>query len=60
MWVVNRTESTLTRINVRTDRSVKPEIPVPLNPYDIAAYRDAIWVTSLTAGKIARVTGLGG
>jgi hypothetical protein len=39
---------------------VEPEIPVPQNPYDVAAYGDAIWVTSLTEGKIARVTGLGG
>ena len=30
-----------------------------MNPYDVAAYGDAIWVTSLTEGKIARVTGLG-
>ena len=33
---------------------------MPLNPYDLAVYGDAIWVTSLTTGRIARVTGLGG
>jgi len=60
VWVANRTESTLTRIDIRTRRPVEPEIPVPQNPYDVAAYGDAIWVTSLTDGKIARVTGLGG
>ena len=60
VWVANRTESTLTRIDIRTRRPVEPEIPVPQNPYDVAAYGDAIWVTSLTEGKIARVTGLGG
>jgi hypothetical protein len=58
VWVVNRTASTLTRVHVRTSRPFGREIPVPINPYDIAAYRDAIWVTTLTDGKIARVTGL--
>ena len=33
---------------------------MPLNPYDLASYRDAIWVTTLTDGKIARVTDLDG
>src|SRR6185436_8766311 len=46
------TGSTLTRINVRTGRAAKKEIPVPLNPYDVAAYDDAIWVTSLSTGKV--------
>jgi streptogramin lyase len=60
VWVANRTDSTLSRIDVRTGRPAKRTIEVPLNPYDLAAYRDAIWVTSLTTGRIARVTGLGG
>ena len=52
--------STLTRIDIRTRRRSGAEIPVPQNPYDVAAYGDAIWVTSLAEGKIARVTGLDG
>jgi streptogramin lyase len=60
VWVANRTESTVTRIKIRTRRPVKPEIAVAQNPYDIAAYRNAIWITSLTEGKIARITGLDG
>jgi streptogramin lyase len=60
VWVANRTASTLTRIDVRTGRPSSREIRVPLNPYDLAAYRDSIWVTALTDGKIARVTGLDG
>jgi streptogramin lyase len=59
VWVANRAESTLTRIDIRRRRPVDPVIPVPQNPYDVAAYGDTIWVTSLTEGKIARVTGLG-
>ena len=60
VWVANRTASTLTRIDVRTGRPSSREIQVPLNPYDLAAYGDSIWVTALTEGKIARVTGLDG
>ena len=60
VWVANQTGSTLTRINVRTGRAAKKEIPVPLNPYDVAAYDDAIWVTSLSTGKVTRITGLDG
>ena len=60
VWVVNRTASTLTRIGVESGRPRTDEIPVPLNPYEIAAYRGSIWVSCLTEGKIARVTGLDG
>jgi hypothetical protein len=60
VWVVNRTESTLRRIRIANSRPIKGKIPMPLNPYEIAAYRDAIWVTGLTTGKIARVTDLDG
>jgi streptogramin lyase len=60
VWVANRTASTLTRIDVRTGRPADEEIPVPLNPYALAAYGDAIWVTTLTQGRIARVTDLDG
>jgi len=60
VWVANRTASTLTRIDVRTGRPSSREIRVPLNPYDLASYGDAIWVTALTEGEIARVTGLDG
>ena len=59
VWVANRTESTVTRIDLRSGRERK-RIPVPLNPYDVAAYGGAIWVTCLTDGKIARLKDLGG
>ncbi len=58
VWVANRTDSTLTRIDVRTGKPAEKEIRIPLNPYDLAAYDDAIWVTTLIAGRIYRVTGL--
>jgi streptogramin lyase len=60
VWVANRTASTLTRIDVRTGRQVGGEKRVPINPYDLAAYDDAIWVTTLAGGKIARITDLDG
>ena len=60
VWVANRTASTLTRIDVSTGRPSGREIRVPLNPYDLASYGDAIWVTALTEGEVARVTGLDG
>jgi len=60
VWVVNRTESTLTRIDIAKSAPIEGAIPVPLNPYEIADYRGALWVSCLTDGKIARVTGLDG
>jgi streptogramin lyase len=57
VWVANRTSSTVSRIDVRSGRP-HSDIRVPINPYDVAAYRDSIWVTSLTEGRIARITGL--
>jgi DNA-binding beta-propeller fold protein YncE len=59
VWVANRTSSTLTPIDIRSGRP-RDEIEVPLDPYEIAAYRGAIWVTCLADGRIARVTGLDG
>jgi streptogramin lyase len=56
-WVANRASSTLTKLDIRSGR-VRGEIEVPLNPYEIAAYRDAIWISCLADGRIARVTGL--
>jgi len=58
VWVANRTDSTVTRIDLRSGRPRK-ETRVPLNPYDVAAYGGSIWVTCLTDGKIARLTGPG-
>jgi streptogramin lyase len=57
VWVANRTSSSLTPIDVKTERAGE-QIDTPLNPYDVAAYRGAIWVTCLADGRIARVTGL--
>ena len=58
-WIVNRASSTLTRLDIRSGR-VRGEIDVPINPYEIAAYDDALWITCLADGVIARVTGLDG
>jgi streptogramin lyase len=58
-WIVNRASSTLTRLDIRSGR-VRGEIDVPINPYEIAAYDDALWITCLADGRIARVTGLDG
>ena len=58
-WIVNRASSTLTRLDIRSGR-VRGEIRVPINPYEIAAYDDALWITCLADGRIARVTGLDG
>jgi streptogramin lyase len=58
-WIANRSSSTLTRLDIRSGR-VRGEIDVPINPYEVAAYGDAIWITCLADGVIARVTGLDG
>jgi hypothetical protein len=60
VWVVNRTESTLTRIDIAENAPVEGTIRVGLNPYEIADYRGSLWVSCLTDGRIARVTGLDG
>ena len=56
-WVANRASSTLTPIDIRSGRP-RAEVRTPLNPYDIDVYGDALWVTCLANGQIARVTGL--
>ena len=60
VWVVNRLESTLTRIEADSLSPIEGETRLPLNPYEIAHYRGALWVSTLTDGKIARVTDLDG
>ena len=60
VWVANRTDSTLMRIDARTGEQAAKRIRIKLNPYDVAAYDDAIWVTTLIGGRIYRVTGLDG
>ena len=50
---------TLTRLDIRSGR-VRGEIDVPINPYEIAAYGNALWITCLADGRIARVTNLDG
>jgi hypothetical protein len=60
VWVVNRTESTITRIRADNMEPIAGATRVPLNPYEIAVYRGALWVSCLTDGKIARLTNLGG
>jgi len=60
VWVANRTDSTLMPIDARTGEEAAKRIRIKLNPYDVAAYDDAIWVTTLVGGRIYRVTGLDG
>jgi YVTN family beta-propeller protein len=54
IWVANRTSSTVSRVDPRTGR-VKDEIEVPLNPYELAADRSGVWVTSLAQGSVTRI-----
>jgi streptogramin lyase len=55
IWVANRTSSTVSRVDPRSGR-VRDEIEVPLNPYELAADRYGVWVTSLAKGRITRIT----
>jgi streptogramin lyase len=55
IWVANRTSSTISRVDPRAGR-VRDEIEVPLNPYELAADGNGIWVTSLATGRVTRVT----
>jgi streptogramin lyase len=54
VWVANRDDSTVTRVDVRTGR-VRDELQVPLNPYEMAATSDAVWVGSLATGRVTRI-----
>jgi streptogramin lyase len=54
VWVANGASSTLSRVSART-RRVIDELEVPLNPYEVAAEGDFVWVTSLAEGKLTRV-----
>ena len=56
VWVANKASSTLTRIGLRSLRARPQEIDVPINPYELAAYRGSVWVTSLVKGLVTRVT----
>ena len=47
-------------IEVELSDGAQKAIDVPINPYEIAAYDDALWITCLADGRIARVTGLDG
>ena len=55
IWVANRASSTVSRVSARSLR-VRDEIPVPINPYELAADRNGLWVTSLATGRVSRVT----
>jgi serine/threonine-protein kinase len=55
IWVANRVSSTLSRVDPRAGR-VREEIKVPLNPYELAADTNGVWVTSLATGRVSRVT----
>jgi streptogramin lyase len=55
VWVANRTSSTVSRVDPRSSR-VRDEIRVPLNPYELDADSSGVWVTSLSTGRVSRIT----
>ena len=56
VWVANQLDNTVTRIDPRTARVVGEPIPVPANPFAVAADGDEVWVTSLAASRVTRIT----
>ena len=55
VWVANRRESTLSRINVATERAAEERIPVPANPQAVAVGGDRLWVTCVGASQLQPV-----
>jgi DNA-binding beta-propeller fold protein YncE len=55
VWVVNNTESTLTRIDPATRRRVGEPVPVALNPFAIDVAGRSLWVTSIGEDRAQRV-----
>jgi DNA-binding beta-propeller fold protein YncE len=55
VWVANKGESTLSRIDLATSRAAPDRIAVPLNPFAIATGEGRLWVTCLGARRLQAV-----
>jgi YVTN family beta-propeller protein len=55
VWVANRNDSTLTRIDPETNRAVGSPVEVGSNPFAIAVNGRRVWVTSPPDGTVQRV-----
>jgi DNA-binding beta-propeller fold protein YncE len=55
VWVANTASSTVTQVDARAGRVIGDPIPVPLNPYAVAADAGGAWVTSLERGVVVRI-----
>ena len=54
IWVTSFTDHTITRIDPKTSRPAGRPVDAPLNPYALAVTDDAIWVTAVGNGEVAR------
>jgi DNA-binding beta-propeller fold protein YncE len=55
VWVANRTSSTVTQVSTRTLRVVGKPINVAINPVEMAATADDIWITSVGRSAVQRI-----
>jgi len=55
VWVANRNDSTLTRIDSETNRALASPVEVGSNPFAIAVNGRRVWVTSPPDGTVQRV-----
>jgi DNA-binding beta-propeller fold protein YncE len=55
VWVANRNDSTLTRIDARTGRRVGNPVEVAANPFGLDVTGHQVWVTSPPDGTVQRI-----
>jgi streptogramin lyase len=55
VWVANRLDSTLTRIDPRLARTVGKPVQVGLNPLAVVVHGHSVWVTSVGDNRLTRV-----
>jgi DNA-binding beta-propeller fold protein YncE len=55
VWVANRLDNTLTRIDAKTGKRVGDPVEVDTNPYALDVRGGHVWVTSPPKGTITRV-----
>jgi DNA-binding beta-propeller fold protein YncE len=55
VWVANRLDSTLTRIDPRLARTVGGPVNVGLNPLAVVMHGRTVWVASVGDGRLTRV-----
>ncbi|HZC29032.1 MAG TPA: hypothetical protein VE269_04770, partial [Gaiellaceae bacterium] len=55
VWVANRNDSTLTRIDPKTRRRVGEPVNVGANPFGLDVSGHSVWVTSPPDGTVQRV-----